>query len=94
MSDKIPECSKDGWCNAMAERLEPEANAHRKGLTVVFVCNMRTGIGRVVGVAFKSKANDPGMMLNVCPWCQQPILWSEARPAPAEIAADCHQQTL
>jgi len=31
--------------------------------------NMTTGDTRKVGVAYKTSAKDPGLMLNVCPFC-------------------------
>jgi hypothetical protein len=88
MADKILKCSKDGWCEAMASRIEPEDNARRKGLSPVVVTNFRTFETRVVGIAFKSSPADRGLLLNVCPWCKQSILWTQdaaEEPAAKEV---------
>jgi len=73
----------------MASRIEPEDNARRKGLSPLVVTNIRTLDIRVVGVAFKSSPADRGLLLNVCPWCREPILWLEDKPnAPDAATAD------
>lgn len=73
-SQKWQKCTPEQWCKAMASRLN-ESNARKKGLTAIVVTNFRTMEERIVGVALKTSAADPGLMLNVCPWCRESILW-------------------
>lgn len=61
------------FCSRLAERLEAEANARRKGLVLVVATNLETGALRTVGVSFKQGAKDPGLLLNVCPFCAERI---------------------
>lgn len=56
-------------CPVMSSRLAPLANARKAGLVQIVVTNIRTGKERVVGICYKTKANDPGVFLNCCPWC-------------------------
>ncbi len=62
-------CTLDAYCQPLEDRLEPDANARRKGFVVMVLMNMTTGDTRKVGVAYKTSAKDPGLMLNVCPFC-------------------------
>lgn len=61
----------------MDKALEPEANARRKGLSVLMLTHRTTGKARLVGVAFKKNSADRGVMLNSCPWCGAEILWEK-----------------
>jgi len=64
----MEKCSKTKMCNALASRVE-EVNAHKKGLVPICTINLKTGVSRFRGVAYKTTANDNGIMLNVCPFC-------------------------
>lgn len=78
MTDTIEKkCSKDGWCTAMDVALNPEANAHKKGLSTFVVTRLTDGATRLAGVAYRTTAHDNGLLLNVCPWCTTPIDWSK-----------------
>jgi hypothetical protein len=65
------------FCSPMERALNAEANARQKGLCIVVVTDLQTAKSRVIGVAYKTAANDSGVMLNTCPWCKEPILWDE-----------------
>lgn len=77
-------CTRNGWCLAMEENLNPEVNARAKGLSVVEVLNWSTSQYRTVGVCYKTKPSDRGVMLNVCPWCKNPILWDQVEKEETE----------
>lgn len=83
MSDQIPVAKcilGQQWCNAMDISLgDTLANAKKRGLTTIVAYNMENGKGRLVGVAYRTRASDAGIMLNVCPWCGEPIL--QEKPA-------------
>ena len=66
-------CTARRFCSALEERIEDIANVQRKGLVLMVLTNFATGKTRTVGVAFKKSAKDSGLMLNVCPFCAQPI---------------------
>jgi len=66
-------CSQKGWCRHMRTRLQ-DANVRKKGLSLLVVSSDDKD-NRVIGVVYKTDAHDRGMMLNVCPWCAEPILW-------------------
>ena len=68
MSDEVLTCGPDAFCPAMDSKVN-EANARQKGLSAVVVFNLATRTERCIGVAYKTHANDRGLMLNVCPWC-------------------------
>lgn len=80
----MKKCSKKEWCLLMERALEPEANSHKKGLSILVVTNILTNKDRVVGVVFKKAAADRGIMLNACPWCGEKILWEKDTDSPAE----------
>lgn len=66
-------CSTHRFCSALEERIEGIANAKRKGFVLMVLTNFTTGKTRRVGVCFKRSAKDPGLMLNVCPFCTNAI---------------------
>lgn len=72
-------CRPEGFCTAMASAMNDVANARAKGLSTVVVMNINTGEERLIGVAYKAKASDRGIMLNHCPWCGAAILWDKPR---------------
>lgn len=62
------------WCNGMTRALDDtHANEHRRSLTTIVLTNLTTGKTRLAGVAYRKNAKDPGLMLNYCPWCSEPI---------------------
>lgn len=65
------------YCPTMFDRVEPEANSHRKGMIQVNVFNMKTGKERVVGVAYKMTPIDKGLFFNFCPFCGENILFEK-----------------
>lgn len=74
-------CSARGYCRAMDLAVAPEANAHTKGLVEVRLTDLATGRDRRLGVAYKSGARDPGVLVNVCPWCGRDLRPKEAKRA-------------
>jgi hypothetical protein len=66
-------CTTRAYCAALEERIEDTANAKRKGFVLMVLTNFTTGKTRKVGVCYKRSAKDPGLMLNVCPFCAKPI---------------------
>lgn len=71
----IPKCSRTRWCPAMMESLQ-HANAHAKGLSpALFWLETPKPHTAIIGVIYKTKANDAGKMLNVCPWCAADLRW-------------------
>lgn len=61
------------WCRRLDERLEPEANANRKGLVLFVLFDINTGENEVVAAVFKTSGKDRGLILNFCPWCGEKI---------------------
>lgn len=55
-------------CPAMKEYAE-NAPSHKKGLSYVVVIDTKTLVSSVYGIVYKRTAQDPGIMLNYCPWC-------------------------
>lgn len=72
-----PKCSKKEWCLSMERALEPLANSHKKGFSTLVITHLPTGKTRVAGVVYKKAPNDRGIMLNLCPWCGEKILWEK-----------------
>lgn len=70
---KFKRCTARRFCFALEERIEDIANVQRKGFVLMVLTNFTTSKTRTVGVAFKKSTKDPGLMLNVCPFCAQPI---------------------
>lgn len=66
---KLIICTKKKWCKRLDERLANLANAHTKGLSVFVITNLRTGKNTVKGVRYRKTPNDPGFVLNYCPFC-------------------------
>jgi len=66
-------CTARRFCAALDERIEGTANAKRKGFVLMVLTNFTTGKTRKDGVCYKQSAKDPGLMLNVCPFCTRPI---------------------
>jgi hypothetical protein len=66
-------CSQEGWCRRLRKRLQ-EANSRKKGLAPLVVSSGDRD-DKIIGVTYKTDPHDRGMMLNVCPWCGEPILW-------------------
>lgn len=76
-------CVGDGvWCSQMDAVLAPEANQRVKGVVQINITSMQTGNQRIAGIAYRTKASDRGVFLNVCPWCGEPI-----GPTPASRAS-------
>ena len=61
----MAKCTKAGWCPGL-ERVFTEAN--RKGINPVVTTKL-SGSVQVIGVAYKTKESDRGVMLNFCPFC-------------------------
>jgi hypothetical protein len=66
------------------------------GLSVLNLMDLKTGEESVAGVMFKTDRRDRGILLNVCPFCSQPILFDERlrgerdrHERPAEPKPDC-----
>jgi hypothetical protein len=63
------------WCTGMSAALRPvDENHEGKGLSV-----SRGWVGdeekpRVIGVVYRPTARAQGFLLNVCPWCEAPLL--------------------
>ena len=97
-SDKpVKFCTRDVFCNGMDSMLNPETNAHMKGLTTILVAKLETGESRIIGVAYKKSASDKGLMLNNCPWCAAPILWvseTDDEQRSQNTAVDRYRETL
>jgi hypothetical protein len=55
-------------CAMMDSKLQL-TNAHVKGLSMLIVMHMGSLGDACVGIVYKTSANDPGVMLNLCPWC-------------------------
>lgn len=71
---KLPICKLgESWCEAMMDRLNPDANSHAKGLTTIILTSRTKGTSRLAGVAYRMGPKDKGLMLNYCPWCREPI---------------------
>jgi len=62
-------CSQTTLCKAM--EMKCADNEHGKGLSVLHTMNLGTGEERMLGVVYKTSANDKGLLLNVCPWCRR-----------------------
>lgn len=75
---KVKECSPSAWCDTLDAMTDVEANSEARGLSVVLVTSFKTGMSRVVGVRCRARRGDPGVMLNVCPFCEARIDWEFA----------------
>lgn len=47
------------------------------GLAPLVLTNMNTGLQHLAGVMFRTRRinNDPGILLNACPWCTRPLVF-------------------
>jgi hypothetical protein len=66
-------CTRRAFCTRLDERLNPEAN-HGKGLTMLYLTNLKTGKGIRLGVMHKLSESDRGLVLSFCPWCGTNLL--------------------
>lgn len=78
-------CQRAKPCKLMSERL---GSVHGKGLSMPQVCNMNTGKIRYIGIVYKTSAKDPGLLLNICPWCRELIDWTGEPPETPEPAKE------
>ena len=53
-------------CDAMSRNFE--ATSHGKGIRLVIIFNMKTGVERYAFI-HKLSAKEKGSFLNFCPWC-------------------------
>jgi hypothetical protein len=51
-------------CPSLSSRL-----GESKGLVFIKVINLKTGIERELGIAYKTDAKDRGLLINFCPFC-------------------------
>lgn len=63
-----------GFCESMDERLSDSPNSRAKGLTMIVSTSLKNGGRKYHGVAYNMGGRDPGLMLNVCPWCAKPLM--------------------
>lgn len=87
-------CSKGEPCHGLStHHLHNEANAHKKGLSLLIVTNTETWKKTVAGVVSKKSSRDRGVVLNFCPSCGESLeSWLEdvtdkASPAPSAEAS-------
>jgi len=69
MSENDGKCHYPHWCKGLESLLE----VHREGLIQLNIFNMNTNQITVLGVAYKAKATDKGVLLNYCPICGENI---------------------
>lgn len=79
--DTMRRCTRRRWCEGMALALHgvPQ-NGTGKGLSA-----SRGWVGeplgtdppKLIGVTYHTKARDPGIILNLCPWCGERIRFDE-----------------
>lgn len=65
------------FCTGMDRCLEPQANTKSKGLVQLNLYNFKTGKERCLGVVYQKSRKDRGLMLNLCPWCGENILFEK-----------------
>ena len=68
-------CTPKGWCPGLDRVLGPDDGT--AGFSPLIVMHKDTGARRLVGVRFRSKYRDNGVMLNFCPFCGAEILWEK-----------------
>jgi hypothetical protein len=68
-----PKCTRRSFCTLLDEKLNPEAN-HGKGLTEFILTNIRNSKLIRLGVVYKTKESDRGVMVTFCPWCGTNLL--------------------
>jgi hypothetical protein len=56
--------NKLSLCQSLSERL-----GNSKGFVNIRVINVKTGIERELGIAYKINAKDRGLLINFCPFC-------------------------
>ena len=61
---------KQEFCVAISERLQ---DGYKKGLNSALMINLKTGEELGPLILYKSSAADPGLVLNFCPWCGNPM---------------------
>jgi hypothetical protein len=72
-------CRQGKWCSSMADRLD-EVNSTTKGISELVLMNLRTGKDeKPIGIVFKKRAADRGLMLNYCPWCGERVFFGETK---------------
>ena len=59
-------CTATTLCSALSKRLDLTG---RKGFEICEWFHFDTGETSAIGVRYKTKPTDPGLMLNLCPWC-------------------------
>ena len=79
----LRECA--GMKKALADVM---VNDRKKGLVPVQVYNNATRELYMLGITYKSKATDPGIMLNQCPWCGASLRANMDKEA-EEFADEC-----
>lgn len=73
MSKHRTKCTRRRFCTRLDEKLNVEAN-HGKGLAQVNLFNTRTNKIIRLGVMYKTKESDRGLMVTFCPWCGTNLL--------------------
>lgn len=62
-------CGVDTICKGLDTYIEGANFETNKGFCTVHVVDLKTGITRLFGVAYKRRKADKGVMLNFCPFC-------------------------
>ena len=73
MAKHRPKCTRRSFCTLLTAKLNPEAN-HGKGLTAFILTNIRNSKLIRLGVVYKTKESDRGVMVTFCPWCGTNLL--------------------
>jgi hypothetical protein len=75
-------CTRSSWCTGMGIALaEVPENAESKGLSVSRGWLHQEKEPRLVGITYRRRARDQGMVLNFCPWCGARIRFDEVGAA-------------
>lgn len=76
MAEEFHKCDRvKGYCRSMMDRSEP-AGIARRGLIRMSAMDFSVENNPSVvpiGIMYKVDAKDKGLMLNVCPFCSEPI---------------------
>ena len=72
-------CSRLQWCSGMSLALRGVPENHEgKGLSVSRGWLGEEEHARVIGITYRAKAKDMGVILNFCPWCGMRIRFDES----------------
>jgi hypothetical protein len=73
------QCSAASWCTGMGIALaEVPDNGESKGLSVSRGWLGSETAPRLIGVTYRRRPRDQGLILNFCPWCGARIRFDEA----------------